>query len=139
MSSSVIFSKMLNAISVIMFLCKRSPIRTISVSNVLNALSQATQGFLIRGGHVPVQAAAAPHTVLFNQCVCFACADAHAKHTHWFSTLWSPQATNLYGDMAPTVLMLPFPCMLAGEAGHVRHMFAVFAGEACKNSKHMPL
>ena len=34
--------------------------------------------------------------------------------------------------------MLPFPCMLAGFAGHVLSMFAVFADFACKNSKHIP-
>jgi len=30
----------------------------------------------------------------------------------------------------------PFPCILACEAGHF--LFAVFAGEACKNSKKIP-
>ena len=35
--------------------------------------------------------------------------------------------------------ILPFPCMLAGFAGHFLYSFAVFAGFACKNSKTIPL
>jgi len=34
--------------------------------------------------------------------------------------------------------ILSFPCILAREAGHFRDIFAVFAGEACKNSKNIP-
>ncbi len=34
--------------------------------------------------------------------------------------------------------MLPVPCMLAGFADHFWSSFAVFAGEACKNSKTRP-
>jgi hypothetical protein len=33
--------------------------------------------------------------------------------------------------------MLPFPCILACFAGHFLYIFAVFAGEACKNSKNI--
>ena len=31
--------------------------------------------------------------------------------------------------------ILPFPCILPCFAGHFLYSFAVFAGEACKNSK----
>ncbi len=34
--------------------------------------------------------------------------------------------------------MLSFPCMRAGEAGHVRESVAAFAGFACKSSNTLP-
>jgi len=34
--------------------------------------------------------------------------------------------------------VLSFPCILACFAGHFLYIFAVFAGEACKNSKNIP-
>src|SRR5437660_1276842 len=48
------------------------------------------------GGNTHVHIAAAPQIVLLYKCVCFACAGAHAKHTHLYYNVWSPQATLLY-------------------------------------------
>ena len=44
----------------------------------------------------------------------------------------------MVGVMLQDIPILPFPCMLACEAGHFLSSFAVFAGFACKNSKTRP-
>src|ERR1700682_1321143 len=60
-----------------------------------------------RGGKVPGQAAAAPPTVLFNQFVGVLRARMRTQNTHKLvENLWSPQATNQYGDIALTELMI---------------------------------